>query len=221
MKEPQAKERKLDIVLIGDFNPHIFQPEWFVLQKLLGDQEGESAKIEIIHSDIAVFTLDWLRFEATRTRLVATTRDDRYYEILKDLIIGAFTILSHTPLRMLGVNNTFDYMVNDEKTWHGIGDKLAPKDIWSKVIDSPGLSSLAIAGKAVEVGNYKNIVRVSVNPTKVKLGLRVHINDHYELIDGKDKSLGSNEVIDIFKKEWDNSQKKAVNIKNKFFEELP
>jgi hypothetical protein len=220
MKEPQLKERSLNIVLIGDLNPHIFQPEWFVIQKLLGEQEGSSAKIEIIHSDIAVFNIDWLRFESTRTRLVATTRDDRYHEVLRDLIVGTFTVLSHTPLKMLGINTTFDYLVNDEKTWHGIGDTLAPKDIWKKMMDNPGLSQLAIASKAVETDNCKNIVRVTVGPVNVKLGLRIHINDHYELI-AKDKSLGSGEIIDILKKEWDASQKKAISIKDKFFEALP
>lgn len=221
MTQPQIKEHKLNIVLLGDLNPHIFQPSWFVLQKLLGEKEGESAKVEIIHSDIAVFNLDWLRFEVTRERLVATTRYDQYHEVLRDLLVGTFTILSHTPLKMLGINNTFDYTINDEKTWHGIGDKLAPKDIWGKIMEGPGLRSLMIESKNAEKDYFRNIVRVTVSPTKVKLDLRININDHYELIETKGEFLGSNGIVDILKNEWVNSQKKAINIKDKFFEELP
>ena len=217
MKQPQIKKRKLDIVLIGDLNPHIFQPEWFVVQELLGKKEGASAKVEIIHSDITVFNLDWLRLEVTRNRLVATTKDDRYHEILRDLMIGTFTVLSHTPLKMVGINTTFDYWLTDEKVWHGIGDKLAPKDIWNKVMDSPGLRSLVVESKSIVKDNYKNMVKISVSPTNIKLGLRVYINDHYELVDLKDNFLGSSGIINLFKNEWDNSKIKAEGINSKFF----
>lgn len=221
MLQPEIKERILNIVLRGDLNPHIFQPEWFVRQKLLGEKEGESAKVEIIHPEITVFNLDWLRFEVSRDRLVATTKDDRYHEVLRDLIIGTFTILSHTPLKMMGINSTFEYMINDEKTWHGIGDKIAPKDIWSKVMDTPGLRSLTIESKSIVKDSYRNIIRVSVTPTNVKLGLRVHMNDHYEVAEAKDKILDSSEIVNILKGEWDNSQKKVIGIKDGFFKELP
>lgn len=220
MTTPQVKERNLNIVLIGDFNPHIFQPEWFVVQKLLGEKEGASAKVEVIHSDVAVFSLDWLRFEVTRDRLVVTTKDDQYHEIMKDLIIGTFSVLSHTPLKMIGINYTTDFMINDEKAWHGIGDRLAPKDIWNKLIDGPGLSSLVIQSKIVLKENYKNLVRITVSPAGEMLSLRIHINDHYELLETKDKFLGSSKIITILKDEWKNSQKKAVEIQDKIFKEL-
>ncbi len=220
MKEPQIQERRLSLVLLGNLNPLIFQPGWFVLQKLLGDKEGELAKVEIIHPEITVFNLDWLRLEVSRDRLVATTRDERYHEILRDLIIGIFTILSHTPLRKMGINSDFEYIITDEPTWHGIGNKLAPKDIWNKVMDTPGLRSLTIESKRNVTDNYSNLIRVSVSSTNVKLGLNVHINDHYELIAEKEKVLGGSEIISILKEKWDKSQRKATEIKNKFFEEL-
>ena len=220
MKLPQIKERKLDLVLIGDLNPHIFQPEWFVVQKLLGEKEGASAKVEVIHSDITVFNLDWLRLEVTRDRLVATTKDDRYHETLRDLIIGTFTVLSHTPLKMLGINTTFDYLLTEEEIWHNIGNQLAPKDIWKKIMDTPGLRSLRIEGKGVVKDNYKNIVRVSVSPTDVKLELRIHINDHYELTDLKGDFINGSGITDVLTKEWPNSKVKAEEIIVKFFEGL-
>ncbi len=218
---PQIREQQLQIVLVGNFNPHIFQPQWFVLQKLLGQKEGDSAKIEIVHPDITIFNLDWLRLEVGRDRLVAMSRFDQYNEVIKDLIIGAFTILSHTPLKMLGINYTFISDVKDEAVWHAIGDKLAPKDIWRKFMEKPGLRSLTLEDIWSDKEGYKNKVSITVGPGKEKLSFRTHINDHYELKDIDENSLNSVGIVNILKDEWSNSQKKVLGIKEKLFAELP
>lgn len=220
MKKPKRTDHEFNIVLVGDFNPQIFQPSWFVLQKLLGEREGESAKVELIHPDVAVFSLDWIRFQVDRNRVVAATRDEGVHEALRDLITGAFSVLMHTPLRMIGINHTFDYMVDDEATWHKIGDTLAPKDIWKKLVDGPGLTSLTIQSKDIENGIWRNKVRVTTSHAGAKQSLRIHINDHYELINQSIKVTGSRDIVSILTSEWENSRKKVADIERKLFEEL-
>jgi len=39
----------ISIVFLGDFNPKIIQPFWLVNKKLIREQEGTEAKIEVIH----------------------------------------------------------------------------------------------------------------------------------------------------------------------------
>jgi hypothetical protein len=39
------------VVLLGNFNPKIFHPAWFGAQQLIGKQEEEGSKVEIVHSD--------------------------------------------------------------------------------------------------------------------------------------------------------------------------
>lgn len=221
MNKPQLKEHHFNIVLVGDFNPQIFQPEWFIAQKLFGETEGRSAKIEVVHPDVTVFSLDWLRFEVTRNRLVATTRDQSCHESLRDLIVGTFTILSHTPLKMMGINNTFFYIINNEDVWHNIGNVLAPKDIWGKVMSSPGLTSLTIQSKDVIEESFQNTVKITIGPAGVKLGFQIHINDHYQLTKIETPLLGSRAVIEILQREWDVAQKKVRKIETDFFEALP
>jgi hypothetical protein len=216
----QEKERELSIVIVGSFNPQIFHPLWFSTQKLLGANEGESAKIEVIHPDIAVFHLDWLRFEVTRDRLVAITKYEEKYEVLRDLVLGTFTILSHTPLRMFGINNTFDCTIKDEVSWHAIGDKLAPKDLWKKVLNKPGLASLEIISEANEKDKYKNSIKIRIGPARGNLSLRIVVNNHFELTVPQEQVLGSAEIINILKESWQNSQIKATEIKTKFLEEI-
>ena len=73
---PHVKQYK-SIVLLGKFNPTIFQPFWFVAQKLIGKQDGESAELGIVHPDIVNFKLRWCNLEVTRERFVVTTTQEQ------------------------------------------------------------------------------------------------------------------------------------------------
>ncbi len=92
------------IVLLGNFNPKIFQPIWFSTEELLQKQEAEKANIEIIHPDVTIFSLDWLRVTVTPERFSAETTQESYYEAVRDLIIGTFSLLRHTPITKMGIN---------------------------------------------------------------------------------------------------------------------
>jgi hypothetical protein len=48
------------IVLVGSFNPSIFQPKWLASKDIIGVAEGEEAKIQIISPEISSFSADWL-----------------------------------------------------------------------------------------------------------------------------------------------------------------
>src|SRR5437870_4919946 len=86
------------VVFVGDFNPKIFQPAWFAAQNLLRQEEADAAKIEIIHPEIVRFSLDWLHVEVVHERFKASTLQFPYFEILRDLTVGTFKILRHTPI---------------------------------------------------------------------------------------------------------------------------
>ena len=80
----------LNIVLLGDFNPKIFQPAWFAAEGLLQKKETDRAKIEVFHHEISIFELDWLRLQVTRERFAVETTQEPYYEPLRDLVLGTF-----------------------------------------------------------------------------------------------------------------------------------
>jgi len=137
MIELQDPEKKnLSIVFLGDFNPTIFQPEWFAAEDLIRKRESEDAKIEIIHPEIVVIIFDWGRLEVTRDRFVLSTKQDPYYEILRDLVIGTFRLLRHTPIKMVGINTEMHFRMRSIKEWHDFGHLLAPKEIWKGILES-------------------------------------------------------------------------------------
>ncbi|MGH7802265.1 MAG: hypothetical protein ACREOW_16845 [Thermodesulfobacteriota bacterium] len=134
MVQENPKIQGLSIVLVGDFNPKIFQPAWFGMEGLIRKNEVETADIQIIHSDVVAFNVkDWLSFNVTRERLSAETAQEAYYEILRDLIVGTFKILRHTPIKMMGINHTRHFLMDSEQEWHKFGDKLAPKEYWKSL----------------------------------------------------------------------------------------
>jgi len=65
------------IVLLGTFNPTIFQPEWLVRQ----------------HFETEKYVL-----QVTNEKFVAASKPNASSAPLRDLVHGAFFILEHTPV---------------------------------------------------------------------------------------------------------------------------
>src|SRR3954463_8544753 len=113
MAELKAKIEAAAIILLGSFNPQIFQPTWFSAQGLIRKEEGESAKLQLIHPEIAAFSLEWAQLQVTPQRfgLEASTTQQYSPELLRDLTLGTFRLLSHTPVKMMGLNRLFHFPV--------------------------------------------------------------------------------------------------------------
>lgn len=198
----------MSIVIVGSFNPKIFHPAWFALQKLIREKEADEANIELITPSISRFSLDWMQLQVIQDQFVIETTQEPYYEILRDLVVGTFGFLSHTPIKMLGINTQQHFKMHSEEEWHILGHELAPKEkYWTPVLEKPGMRSLIIHG--LRPDGYKGYIEVRVEPTskssKVQPGIYISINDHYEI--NKDLSC-----IDILKINWVDSKKRAEKI---------
>ena len=95
---------KINVILLGKFNPTIFHPQWFECNELIRPNEAENADIQIIHPDIALFFLHWLRLEVSRERFRADLLQDVNNNAFHDLIVSTFALLSHTPIHAMGFN---------------------------------------------------------------------------------------------------------------------
>lgn len=108
MSPPKLEIEGMGIVLVGSFNPQIFQPAWFAAEGLIRKEEEEAAKIQLIHRQAALFSLDWLQLQVTDEKFVALTTPSSYYEPLRDLVLGTFRLLRHTPIRQMDLNREMD-----------------------------------------------------------------------------------------------------------------
>ncbi len=211
MRQPQPNLYTHSIVFIGNFNPKIFQPSWFASEGLIGKQEEEGAKVEIIHPDIAIFSLQWVRVQVLREQFSVETKQQPYDEALRDLAFGTFTILKHTPLKKMGINIFMHFRVDSVEKWHGIGDKLAPKNIWEGILQKPGMKSLVMK-ESIRRDGYRGHIEIKIEPSpKVEPGLFFSINDHVEVKE-PDTAMGSDEIITILKEIWPESHRRSEDM---------
>lgn len=204
-----SKIRRVSIVFLGDFNTKIFQPSWFAREKLIKNEEADKADIVIIHPEITNFNLDWLKFEVRPNRLFMGTEKDPFHEPLKDLAIGTFKLLRHTPIRSMGINVDVHFDSKSKELWHAYGDKITPKEIWQDILKKPGLLNVTIESQRTD--DYKGIIVVRIGPSPERRpGVYIFVNNHFEKKDQDSK--GCEEIMDIFKKSWSKSLKDSAKI---------
>ena len=213
IKEKAPEVQESSIVFIGSFNPKIFQPAWFVKEGLIPKQEGHEAEIEIMHNEFVSFGLHWLKLSVTRDRFQVNTSQESFYEFLKDLALGTFTLLKHTPISQMGINLHMHFGMNSEKEWDNFGHKLTPKEIWSKVLTRPGMLKLTIQGDTNR-DDLKGYRQVTVEPSpKVPNGVYFTVNEHYEVMDKKIENVsGCEEIVGILETKWHESIKTSKVI---------
>lgn len=214
MSQPKLEAENVTIVLLGSFNPQIFQPAWFASQGLIRKEAADSTKIEVIHNEIASLSIESLKLQITKDRYFASTPDASSYEVLRDLTLGSFRILHHTPISAMGLNHGFHYLMPSEDAWHEVGIGIAPPGPWSKILQKPVLRSLTMQGARPD--KYKGYIQVHVEPSsQVKPGVFVTFNDHYEhKVD--QPAQGCDEIINILNSNFtsflDFSRKMAFSL---------
>jgi hypothetical protein len=197
-----------NIVLRGDFNPKIFQPAWFSAQQLIPARESEEAEIEIITTEVTSFRIPWLQVQVTSASFRAETEQESHLETLRDLVVGTFKILSHTPIQFLGINAFAHLRMRSEDQWHAFGNRLAPKGPWS-VLNQPGLLRLDMLGQRKDP---PGLIRTQVEPSsRIQPGVFVFVNDHYAVGD-PGTAIGCEEVVTLLQDNWDRSRTRFLTI---------
>jgi hypothetical protein len=198
------------IVLLGSFNPKIFQPEWFARQQLLPQTEADASEIKLIVPQVSHFETERFILQVTEDRFTASSKPSANPAPLRDVVQGAFFILEHTPVTAMGLNYSMHFAMESHDRWHQIGDRLAPKDGWKEVLEGrPGLLSMTILA---EKENPKGAqFRIKVEPsTLVSMGVYFETNEHYPAPTAEPlKSL-----MEILGERWEEAQSYATRVVN-------
>jgi len=196
----KAEIRGLSIVLLGDFNPIIFQPRWFVSEGLMTKAEADDADVQVVHADVTIFQLPWIGVNVSRERAVFSCTAQPYFERVVGVTGQTFDLLRHTPVRMLGINNEAHIRASSIEALHALGHALAPKHLWNEFFSSPGLQSLAIR-QSPRQDNMKGHTEVTVQSSpRIQPGAYVRINEHFVVNEG-DK-LGADRAVTIVRDHW-------------------
>jgi len=193
----------LSIVLVGAFNPAIFNPNWLAAQSVIKADEAADATVEVVHREIAQFTVGDLIFEITQDKFSLHTAAEPFVKGA-DVVMEIFGVaLPHTPINAMGINYMAHFRVQSRKQQTALGRALAPVEPWgewgAKVAQTEtstgGMTSLTMM--QVEPGDrVAGNIAVTVQPSHrlqpPGTGVYVQINDHYEA--GPDASVNFPEL---------------------------
>jgi hypothetical protein len=196
------------IVVLGSFNPAIFQPRWLAANGFVSEREAahaEKAKT-IITPEFARVGFGWFDVEATRDRVFfGTTPEADTASPLRDLVAGVFALLRHSPIQRIGMNFT-------RHIWlpHGalvaLSEELAPTERWRDVLGPASLRSVTVAAP---LPGLSGSTRVTVEPSvRIEDGVFAAVNNDFE---PADKS-SADDAIRVLDEHWDDAFARSSQI---------
>lgn len=201
---PAAKiiEDLVSIVLVGNFNPAIFQPAWFAAKELIRESEATGATVEVIHPEIAQFRAGWLHISVTTTKFVASTKDAAHRAPLRDLVVSTFELLDQTPTSKLGLNRAMHVDLGNEDTWHALGHLVAPKQPWADILEKPGTRVLLMEGHRKDGRAGRTFVRVEPSQ-KFPHAAFIDVNSEYVSPEPDRPSGNTAYFVSRIREDWD------------------
>lgn len=139
MNSWEVISEEASIVLVGNFNPKIFHPEWFIRKEIVAEWDYSNDHI-ISLPDMSEMELpNELKISAFLNKFQIITSLATEYFSLKDIVVNTFSLLSETPITQIGINLTTIIRIPDIKKWRQFGSNLAPQTFWkdaAKYIES-------------------------------------------------------------------------------------
>lgn len=216
------------IVVLGDFNPAIFSPDWLDRNALIGKADADEARERtsgqplLVSHQVSAFETKWFALQVVENQFSLTSKD-ALSPAFKDLAVGMFQLVPHTPVTAVGLNFLAHFKLGSKEEFHRVGDVLAPKTIWNDLYpeEAAGLADLTIRiqrNKRGEPLKTKDERRISVQPSnKIRFGVYITYNDHHDVTVSKDgeevdKVRPAERVATIIDNQWESSWRDAVRV---------
>lgn len=211
------------IVALGHFNPPIFSPDWLNKNGLIGDGDVDFAKQAasyVISPDVCRFETEWFTLQVVAQQFSLTSKG-ALTPLLKDLAMGIFTIIDHTPVTALGLNFEANFKMSTLDELHRIGDVLAPKDIWHMIYPDNNHQSVGMASLTITVDPHKRDEKplseskknISIRrSTATPNGVFFIFNDHHPFtLDETAKGTSASHLVKRIDDHWEELKSEAQN----------
>lgn len=225
----KPKLENASIVLIGSFNPRIFQPAWFAHNGMIGTKEAEQpANLIQFREQMTVFRIEMFELNVGSDRFVITSLNDHPAEHIRDLVISCFgEYLPHTPITAIGINRSIHFDTGDFESRDRVGSRLAPKSAWGdwgreieKSYEEPidkrgGMLSITMLQQNVHLDGCSVSVRAKVEPSysiENSTGIFVDVNNHFELSSDEQSIQDASSAVEILETNWETSMSRAAKI---------
>jgi len=158
-------------------------------------------------SELTNFTSVWLTVQVTQERFEVSTVDPSHYEALRDLVLGTFGILEHTPIQKLGINRNMHFRLPKER-YVPFGHLLVPKEPWRGVLSEPVTRSLTVQGTQKRSSEAPAIF-VKIEPSNhIEFGVFINVNEHYESAE----EASTQKLMSILRDNWSEAQQAPSKI---------
>lgn len=211
------------IVMIGDFTPSLYTPAWLALNDLIEVGESESANIENISKQAAVFSLSWANFAIYDDRFQILSNIAPWVR-LQDLTVKLFgEITPHQPVKAIGINRLVHYKLGNFAERDKLGEILAPREPWgdwgnqlkntADEINS-GLVSIAMKQGTNLSDRKHGHIEVRVEPSAMYQndGVFVTVNDHYQLSDNDPSKENGSNAAELIAKQFELSITRSESL---------
>lgn len=223
----EQKLAEASIVVVGDFNPRIFQPEWFHRYELLRPSEVEAAVTAenfVLTEQLTNFEADWLLLQVTRDRFFAKAKDPSKFRVLGDFVAAICELLEHTPVRLLGLNRMAHYQVDSVEEWHKIGDTLVPKEIWDGILEETGLRGVNLDARARnELAEHFHL-KIQPSARVQPHGVYFDFNEQYNVALLEDEvdqaSSPASYFAELIGSEWEGAGKHSAMVADALLERI-
>ncbi|VEI72121.1 Uncharacterised protein [Serratia fonticola] len=121
---------KITIVVVGQFHPGVFTPDWFGYHEIVSKEDCDKAEIQFVETSVINIDFGWFKWFSDPQRILVELSIDGDDDRLLDLLRSVLVMFSYTKVTAVGVNFEFQINFNKEDDWHALGHHLAPKDVW-------------------------------------------------------------------------------------------
>lgn len=200
------------IVFVGQFNPAIFSPAWMFANDLERDDDATDVAVEVIHQDIARFSIDTRSYQIDRNRFQVNTAVAPWV-LISDLAARLFgELLPHSPVRAFGINRNVHFNVKDDEVRIRLGRVLAPIEHWGEFgqmmedggsDEVGGLQSLTMR-RISKFESYELQTNAKIEPsfrTDPRRGVYMEVNHHHKLV-GLEEGHGALPAVEILQENF-------------------
>ncbi len=205
------------IVLLGSFNPRLFQPLWLATQDLVSATEADRAEIQLISPALTILNVGPFSLQVLDDRFVAETIHIPYFSPLRDLVVGIFRLLRHTPARALGINRSMHFKPEENLSWRGFDASVQASVPWTEALTEPEMVGLDLRSRR-DNSPVEGYVQLHLEPSqREKEGIFIRVNDHYQVA-GENSQAGLQSITEIVAAEFTQSLDRSLSLAKRTLE---
>lgn len=231
--EFKAERKTVGVVLIANFNPLMFHPEWFQKHGIINSDEVDDVlkrKNEMICAP---------GFTSFYTSQLLVRVEDQRFEVtaLKEPFVAAldackkvFEGLETLTIMAMGINTMAHFRMPDVSTYHKFGDILAPKDRWKAFLGpyvsgddrKGGLLSLSMSTLKPD-GKGKKTIKVERSSmfSFPSVGIFLNSNNHFSFQSADSSSgIDANDAMEILSANFESSLMEVEVFQQELFKDL-